>query len=375
MNYLELQQRITAMVNLMSYPALTVQIFCRRKTGFRNLKPGPILAVGIFMWMFVSFWPSAPNLPLFGRGGEEEVFQEPPLVPLGWDADQPSDWLRMTPDQQRAWIEKHRITDPVLLKQQQEERLKEVVKREKAAEARAASAATWRRIRTNLAYWPMMAFIWAFVGWGLIQRRQRWHDLLRGVPWHSYSRGVSYLTPIFKDIMREPNTLRFMDPLLCSIIAFVVLQFSRPLGWWLIFASFCFYMVEQYVYEKQLDHAIDQHDNMVDAAASQMLMKHFKPGAVASALPSMEETGGVLTTGSASPELAAQVAKRREERRARLKEKAMLGGEETTDQTVGLAVDHEAYQELSQDAIQARRGINSKGPSGDLIRPEEDDRL
>ena len=56
-------------------------------------------------------------------------------------------------------------------------------------------------------------------------------------------------------------------------------------------------------------------------------MKHFKPGAGSSVIPSVEQTGGVLTTGIASPELAAQVAKRRDERRARLKEKAANGGD------------------------------------------------
>ena len=91
------------------------------------------------------------------------------------------------------------------------------------------------------------------------------------------------------------------------------------------------------MYGEHLDEMIRQQDNMMDSEAVQSVMEYFKPGAEPWPFPSIEETGGILTTGSTEPERVTLAAIRGEERGgAWLKEKAAERTEETAFEEVPL---------------------------------------
>ena len=54
--FLELQQKLNHYLSLTWFPALTLQVFVRRKTGFRQLSPGAILTMTYIMLLYAGAW-------------------------------------------------------------------------------------------------------------------------------------------------------------------------------------------------------------------------------------------------------------------------------------------------------------------------------
>jgi len=299
-----LEEKKAFVAGLMSFPALTVLPFSRRKVGFRNLKPSRVIVLTIIM-LAVGYYvrpdsPTESGAFSIAPGGRSLAQSN---IPDGFDSAPPSDWLRLSPGARAEWLNKHRLTP----EQERARRLQ--------MQAEAQRAAQWAQFKNSLSGWLMYGFALAFLGVGLFQRRARWNDLLDGVKWHTRSRGVPYLKRLLGRLMPETHIVRFADPAAVFLTGLAVLIFSRALGLWLVFSAFALYIVEQVIYETELDKELDMLDTLVNAETVTENLRHWKKGESGPAKggSSIEESGGVLSTSASIPDLVA----RRENREKR----------------------------------------------------------
>lgn len=163
----------------------------------------------------------------------------------------------------------------------------------------------------------------AFLGVGLWARRKRWHELVRGELWNTYSFGVSYFEflPIRQDLV-----YRIVDPLVALLGGCVIAKLGLGgLGHWIVFASMCWALVEAHVYERQRDRDCDTVDSLVEARVHAETAAHFASHENEEiAARSLKETGGIQTGVDAS--LEAQIAKRKREAAARRNNDGDLAG-------------------------------------------------
>jgi hypothetical protein len=129
---------------------------------------------------------------------------------------------------------------------------------------------------------------------GLVQRQLRWRAIRKGIRWHTYSRGVSWFDflPIRQDLI-----YRVIDPVVGCAVGWVISDMLSPaLGTWIMFSSLALWFLEQYSYDKQLDHALDNLDSLVEADVHSELVQHFTQGpAVAKQRHHLTETAGIPT--------------------------------------------------------------------------------
>jgi hypothetical protein len=159
---------------------------------------------------------------------------------------------------------------------------------------------------------PVIIFVLAMLALGLVQRHMRWTDIRNGVVWHTYSPGVSYLSVL---PLRDDWVRRFVDPLACAVVGFIVwFTISTTLGWWLVFSALALYIVEQYAYEQQLEHDLDILDGLFASQIQSETMEHFSGGQQPEKLRPLDQTGGI-PTGIAS-DIVQQIAKRQAAQKA-----------------------------------------------------------
>lgn len=118
-------------------------------------------------------------------------------------------------------------------------------------------------------------------------------------------RGVPYLNKVLRRWLPETWIIRFADPLALFLAGLFALLFTRALGLWLIFCAFCLYIVEQAVYEHELNRILDVLDNLIDAKAMSDVLRSLKKGGKegeAKAVKGIEENSGVLSTSAMIPD-------------------------------------------------------------------------
>ena len=205
--FLELQQKLNHYLSLTWFPALTLQVFVRRKTGFRQLSPGAILTMTYIMLLYAGAWqflgiPSGGMFQKLVRPARAEQFKF--SVEPGFDAPLPSNLRGMNYAEQQAWSQKHRISDPKLLQEQQAQFQREQQEFQKEAAAAAESALFWANLQSYIGMKPMYLYAIAFLVWGMMQRRVRWRGILKGEMWHTHSRGcLLYTSPSPRDRTRS----------------------------------------------------------------------------------------------------------------------------------------------------------------------------
>lgn len=156
----------------------------------------------------------------------------------------------------------------------------------------------------------------AMLGLGLYQRYLRWGDLAKGVRWHTYSPGLSYLEmlPIPTFFLVKRRLYRFLDPLVCAIAGLLLALLSRALGAWVLFSAFALYIYEQALYEKMLERDLDMLDGLVAAEVQSETAKHFDGPQADQKPKTLEETAGIPT--GVAPDIHRQVELRKAKRAA-----------------------------------------------------------
>jgi hypothetical protein len=114
---------------------------------------------------------------------------------------------------------------------------------------------------------------------GFYQRYNRWLDLRRGVKSHTYHSGTSIFRRLhWPEFLRNDRRVeRKIDPLISAMTGIVLMQFTRVLGLWIIFASFCLLLFEEVAFRKEFHRDLDTLDGMVNAEFQGETVEHFSP--------------------------------------------------------------------------------------------------
>jgi hypothetical protein len=124
----------------------------------------------------------------------------------------------------------------------------------------------------------LVVYALAMVAAGLFHRNMRWRGICNGEKWHTLSTGNSYLELIKwpKFFRHERRIQRFLDPLLCFLVAGIVwLLKAHGLAFWLLIAGFALFIWEQGYYERVLNRILDLYDGEIDSAMQQEIMKNL----------------------------------------------------------------------------------------------------
>lgn len=109
-------------------------------------------------------------------------------------------------------------------------------------------------------YGAQTLFCILVIALSIYHRRRGWKLIFdQDNPWHTQSRGLSwlsYILPVDSFIIQ-----RYIEPALCGVIGFVLMLCGFSfLGMWLMFAGLALAAVEQLVFETALNAMLDRHD-------------------------------------------------------------------------------------------------------------------
>jgi hypothetical protein len=152
---------------------------------------------------------------------------------------------------------------------------------------------------------------------GFLERYRRWRELCNGERWHTMSPGISYfeLLPLPAILRSHRRIYRFVDPAACFIFSMLFgIFFSQPLARWFAFSSFCLFIFEQTLFEKQLDRDLDILDGLVAAEVQNETVKHFEGPQPDEEQRTLEDTAGIPT--GVSFDIHKQIELRRAKERA-----------------------------------------------------------
>jgi hypothetical protein len=152
---------------------------------------------------------------------------------------------------------------------------------------------------------------------GFLERYRRWRELCSGERWHTMSPGISYfeLLPLPAILRSHRRIYRFVDPAACFIFSMLFgIFFSQPLARWFAFSSFCLFIFEQTLFEKQLDRDLDILDGLVAAEVQNETVKHFEGPQPDEEQRTLEDTAGIPT--GVSFDIHKQIELRRAKERA-----------------------------------------------------------
>ena len=142
-----------------------------------------------------------------------------------------------------------------------------------------------------------LSIYWRYTAWGIIKR---------GELWHTRSRGVSYLgfLPI-----TESRIQRFVEPAVCVVLGVALFKFFTVMAIWLILSGMALLVLEQFIYDAQLNAMLDQYDGIIDSKVAAENADYFSGNAKDKTPPSITEASGVSVF--VAPELHEMIAKRR----------------------------------------------------------------
>ena len=139
-----------------------------------------------------------------------------------------------------------------------------------------------------------------------VERHLRWRDILHGVSWHTYSRGISWFHSVFH--WREDILYRFVDPAAAAIVGFL-LSFLFPwLGYYIIFAAICLFIFQAADYQRSINLALNVLDGLVESQVQSDNAQFFAGDGQPQAR-AIEDTAGIPT--GVAPDLEAAIARRR----------------------------------------------------------------
>ena len=110
---------------------------------------------------------------------------------------------------------------------------------------------------------------------GLFHRLRHWRQIKRAeTTWMTTSRGVSHF-----EFLPIPQHLvyRFVDAGVCFFCGWLIKHYldEAVWGYWVMFASVCFLIVEHQSYSTQLNHSLDMLDSMIAARAQSRLVQFY----------------------------------------------------------------------------------------------------
>jgi len=145
-----------------------------------------------------------------------------------------------------------------------------------------------------------------FVGLSIFWRYSAWGMIKRGELWHTRSRGVSYLSFL---PLPESKIQRFVEPGICITAGLILHTVFTFVGLWLIFSGLGLLVLEQIIYDWQLNQMLDQYDGIIDAEVAGQNSQYYENKSSDQAPLTITETFG--RSVAVAPELHELIARRR----------------------------------------------------------------
>lgn len=139
-----------------------------------------------------------------------------------------------------------------------------------------AFVAKWLSAATPNAEALLIFAVVVFFG-GVFERIKRWWGRRRGERVYSTEVGVSHLRRLWMPafLKRERRVERFVDPLLCMAVGWLLLKISLALGGWFIFSGLALRAVEHGVWKRQIQRELDTVDSMLESDAQEEVLEHY----------------------------------------------------------------------------------------------------
>ena len=154
----------------------------------------------------------------------------------------------------------------------------------------------------------------AYAGIAIYWRQKHWGMIRRAELWHTRSRGVSFLAKVLP--LRETYIQRFVEPAICLVLGLALFTKFHFIGAWFILSAFGLALLEQLIYDQQLNMMLDQYDGIIDGELAGKNAKFFSGETTANeAPPTIEQMSGVSVV--VAPELRAMIEQRRREKQAK----------------------------------------------------------
>jgi len=239
-----LAQKADAIAGLAMFPALTLMVFTRRKVGYRFLNPTRLMIMAVLLWVLAGVSTLAPV-------GTTTVTS---------------------------------ATNPY---------------------TGSSQSYTVPNSSATASLYPLIIFGLLMFALGMIERYLRFRDIKRGVSWHTYSRGISWLSVL---PLSDSAVKRFVEPAVCAIIGILIALLPfHFLGYYIIFAAICLFVFEAWDYEHSLNMMLDTLDSLVDSEVISGNVEYYShPNPTQRPL---DETAGIPT--GIAPDIEAQIQKRR----------------------------------------------------------------
>ncbi|TAL00755.1 MAG: hypothetical protein EPO07_09270 [Verrucomicrobia bacterium] len=161
----------------------------------------------------------------------------------------------------------------------------------------------------NEAARPGDLLIFAGLGFlsGIVQRVRRLWGMSRNVRQHTYYIGSSPFAKWLPEFLRRNRRDgRFIDPLFCMTVGFILLPYSKALAMWLVFSGFCLRLFEFTVHEREQENELDLKDSLVEAEQNSRTVEQSEH--VPDEMPEQSDAG--IPTGIGS-DISEQVKKQR----------------------------------------------------------------
>jgi hypothetical protein len=165
---------------------------------------------------------------------------------------------------------------------------------------------------------PMILFAIVFFGMGLFLRHRRWNEICSDFRWHSRSSGVSYLQmlPLGRFWKSHSRIYRFLDPLLCFLVAAPIWFFSISLAACITWSGLFLFIYEENKYQMSIEHDLDVLDGLIASEVQAETAARFSGTNPDDRQREIEETAGIPT--GVAPDLHRQVEIRKAKRVAAL---------------------------------------------------------
>ena len=145
----------------------------------------------------------------------------------------------------------------------------------------------------NEAARPMDLAVFAVVGFlnGLAQLIRHWWNLNRAPHRHSYYIGSSPFDQkwLWVYLRQNRRAARFLDPLVCAGIGFILLPYSRALAMWLIFSALCLRAYEYNIHVVDLEIELDLKDSLIESGRHSEILEQGEPSP--DAMPNQPDAG------------------------------------------------------------------------------------
>lgn len=124
----------------------------------------------------------------------------------------------------------------------------------------------------------LMIFTVVMLALGTGQRLARWRQIRQGVKQHSFYPGTSCFDAdgVPKFLRQNGRANYIVDPAVCIVAGFLLVNYSRALATWLILSGLCLRFYEYFMFRRDVHQMLDTVDGLVTSTVQSDIVEHFE---------------------------------------------------------------------------------------------------